>query len=153
MLLSAAPPASPPTRPAPPASAHPCSPLWGGGADAAARRLFTGLARQEAREEEEEEEEEVDSEEVDSEEGTTRLRGGPGGRGGIDWIELDAAAERAHLADPLRGYVAQFDAGREEAGFAEVNGAWLGGRLRSIAARAKLAESRMIRRLTKRLSA
>ena len=81
------------------------------------------------------------------------MRGGPGGRGGIDWIELDAAAERAHLADPLRGYVAQFDAGREEAGFAEVNGAWLGGRLRSIAARAKLAESRMIRRLTKRLSA
>ncbi len=144
-MFPAVPPATPPSG----EERAPASPLWGGGgADRAARRLFEDLARQEACE--------VAAAAAREGEGGSQ-KGTEGKNGsyscGARWTELDAAAERAHLADPLPGYAAQFSVEREEADFADVNGAWLESRLRSVAARAKLAESRMIRQLTKQLSA
>ena len=146
------PPTSPSSSSSCSSSSSPLLPV--GGATVAARRLFDDLSSQELAEEA----------------GVTAVQKSPGGsyktgdargmdgwgtRSGPDgrWTELDAEAERRYLADPMQGYTRQFDKEGEARDLDEINGAWLDARLRSVAARAKLAESRMIRRLRTQLSA
>ena len=127
------------------------SPLWRGSAGGTAECFFRDLARQES---DEAQEADAAAREVHAGGANGSCDGGEQPQAAkSQWIELDPAAERQYLDDPLRSYTQQFCVDQENHDFADVNGPWLDRKMRSIAARAKLAESRMIRQLTKQLSA
>lgn len=70
----------------------------------------------------------------------------------VEWTQLDPEVERLYLDDPMRDYDLFFTRERREKDLSGINGEWLAKKLKSIAARNRLAETRMIRRFTTQLS-